>query len=192
MRVAIIGAGPTGLFLGATLQRRGHAVTVVDRDGGPEPDGSWPRKGVMQFHHAHAFRSPVAAALERELPGAFERWVELGAEPVNAPDTDVRVGIRSQRPTFERALREVAAAEPGLVGEPSRLTVYVDARTAKVLTSREHVLEGTGTGGWEGSVTLPTTQSGTTYSMTDSAAPSLVCQNAATNTTFTGSGRRLG
>ena len=58
VRVAIIGAGPTGLFLGAALQRRGHAVTVVDRDGGPEPDGSWPRKGVMQFHHAHAFRGP--------------------------------------------------------------------------------------------------------------------------------------
>jgi 2-polyprenyl-6-methoxyphenol hydroxylase-like FAD-dependent oxidoreductase len=34
---------------------------------------------------------------------------------VTAPGTDVRVGIRSQRPTFERALREVAAAERGLV-----------------------------------------------------------------------------
>ena len=68
VRVAIIGAGPTGLFLGAALQRRGHAVTVVDRDGGPESDGSWPRKGVMQFHHAHGFRAPVVGALKRELP----------------------------------------------------------------------------------------------------------------------------
>jgi zinc metalloprotease ZmpA len=71
-------------------------------------------------------------------------------------------------------------------GDHSRLTVYVDARTGTVLASREHVLEGTGNGGWEGSVTLPTTQTGTTFSMTDSSAPSLVCQNAATNTTFTG------
>ena len=85
VRVAIIGAGPTGLFLGAALQRRGHAVTVVDRDGGPEPDGSWPRKGVMQFHHAHAFRGPVVAALQREVPEAYARWVELGAEPVTEP-----------------------------------------------------------------------------------------------------------
>ena len=116
MRVAIIGAGPTGLFLGAALQRRGHAVTVVDRDGGPEPDGSWPRKGVMQFHHAHAFRGPVAGALQRELPEAYTRWVELGAEPVTAPGSDELAGIRSQRSTFERALREVAATvEPGLV-----------------------------------------------------------------------------
>ena len=115
VRVAIIGAGPTGLFLGAALQRRGHAVTVVDRDGGPEPDGGWPRKGVMQFHHAHAFRGPVAGALARELPEAFARWVELGAEPVLAPGTDDVVGVRSQRSTFERALRDVVAAERGLV-----------------------------------------------------------------------------
>ena len=39
MRVAIIGAGPTGLFLGAALARRGHRVTAVDRDPGPAADG---------------------------------------------------------------------------------------------------------------------------------------------------------
>jgi 2-polyprenyl-6-methoxyphenol hydroxylase-like FAD-dependent oxidoreductase len=115
VRVAIIGAGPTGLFLGAALQRRGHAVTIVDRDGGPDADGGWPRQGVMQFHHAHAFRGPVAASLQRHLPEALARWIELGAEPVCAPGTQQVVGIRSQRPTFERALRDVVAVEPGLV-----------------------------------------------------------------------------
>jgi 2-polyprenyl-6-methoxyphenol hydroxylase-like FAD-dependent oxidoreductase len=114
VRVAIIGAGPTGLFLGAALQRRGHAVTIVDRDAGPEPDGSWPRKGVMQFHHAHAFRGPVAGALHREVPEAHTRWLELGAEPVVPPGSDEPVGIRSQRSTFEKALRGVVTAEPGL------------------------------------------------------------------------------
>jgi 2-polyprenyl-6-methoxyphenol hydroxylase-like FAD-dependent oxidoreductase len=113
--VAIIGAGPTGLFLGLALQRRGHAATLVDRDGGPEPDGTWPRKGVMQFHHAHAFRAPVAGSLRREVPDAMTRWIELGAEPAYVPGTDELTGIRSQRSTFERALRDVAAAEPGLV-----------------------------------------------------------------------------
>ncbi|HET6938203.1 MAG TPA: FAD-dependent oxidoreductase [Nocardioides sp.] len=115
MRVAIIGAGPTGLFLGVALRRRGHAVTVVDRDGGPEPDGTWPRKGVMQFHHAHAFRAPVAGSLKRQVPEALTHWIELGAEPAYVPGTDELTGIRSQRSTFERALREVAALEPGLV-----------------------------------------------------------------------------
>jgi 2-polyprenyl-6-methoxyphenol hydroxylase-like FAD-dependent oxidoreductase len=115
VRVAIVGAGPTGLFLGTALRRRGHAVTVVDRDGGPEPDGRWPRKGVMQFHHAHAFRAPVASSLQRQLPEAWARWLELGAEPVSLPGSDDLSGVRSQRSTFEQALREVAAAEPGLV-----------------------------------------------------------------------------
>jgi 2-polyprenyl-6-methoxyphenol hydroxylase-like FAD-dependent oxidoreductase len=121
VRVAIIGAGPTGLFLGAALQRRGHQVTVVDRDGGPQPDGSWPRKGIMQFRHAHGFLVGVAAALQRELPEAWARWLELGAEPVAAPGTEQIVGVRSQRSTFEKALRELVTAEPGLVMRQGRV-----------------------------------------------------------------------
>ncbi len=72
-------------------------------------------------------------------------------------------------------------------GEASRLTVYVDARTGKVLSTKEHVLAGTGTGNWEGSgLPLPTTGSGSSYSMTNSNASTLKCQNASGNATFTG------
>jgi 2-polyprenyl-6-methoxyphenol hydroxylase-like FAD-dependent oxidoreductase len=117
MRVAIIGSGPTGLFLGAALARRGHDVTSVDRDPGPAADGTWSRRGVMQFHHAHAFRGQVAAALQAELPEAFEAWLDAGAEPIrmSLPDgTDLLVAVRSRRETFERALRSAAAGVPGL------------------------------------------------------------------------------
>ena len=71
-------------------------------------------------------------------------------------------------------------------GEASRLTVYVDARTGRVLTTREHVLEGTGNGNWEGTVTIPTSGSGSSFSMTNSNASTLKCQNSSGNTTFTG------
>src|SRR4051794_41945822 len=81
MRIAIIGAGPTGLFLGAALARRGHRVTAVDRDAGPGPDCTWARRGGMQFHHAHAFRPQVADALQAELPAAWTGWLAAGAEP---------------------------------------------------------------------------------------------------------------
>lgn len=117
VRVAIIGAGPTGLFLGAALQRRGHAVTVVDRDGGPEPDGRWPRKGVMQFHHAHVIRPQAVATLQRELPGAYQRLLDVGAEPVELPLPDGSrslAGLRCQRSTYERAVREATEAVAGL------------------------------------------------------------------------------
>lgn len=117
MRVAIIGSGPTGLFLGAALAGRGHAVVSVDRDPGPAADGTWPRRGVMQFHHAHAFRGQVVSALQAELPGAYEGWLAAGVEPImmRRPDgAEARVGMRSRRETFERALRAAAFTQPGL------------------------------------------------------------------------------
>ncbi|MGW5670046.1 M4 family metallopeptidase [Micromonospora sp. NPDC003776] len=90
----------------------------------------------------------------------------LGAQPALAWETTVR-GTRADG--------------------PSRLTVDVDAVTGKVLRTQEHVVRGSGTGAWNGPVTLNTTLSGSTYSMKDPSLTNLSCQDAATNTTFTGS-----
>ncbi|MFF4808569.1 M4 family metallopeptidase [Micromonospora chersina] len=72
---------------------------------------------------------------------------------------------------------------------PSRLTVDVDARTGAVLRKQERIVHGTGTGAWNGPspLTLNTTLSGSTYSMKDPSVTNLSCQDAATNTTFSGS-----
>ena len=72
---------------------------------------------------------------------------------------------------------------------PSRLTVHVDALTGKVLGTKEHVTHGSGTSAWNGPnpVTLSTTQSGGTFSMRDPTVTNLSCQDAANNTTFSGS-----
>jgi Zn-dependent metalloprotease len=71
----------------------------------------------------------------------------------------------------------------------SRLTVDVDAVNGTVIGSEEHVTEATGSGtGWiNGSVSLNTTLSGSTYSLKDPNTTNLSCQDAATNTTFSGS-----
>jgi 2-polyprenyl-6-methoxyphenol hydroxylase-like FAD-dependent oxidoreductase len=117
MRIAIIGAGPAGLFLGSALAGRGHDVVAVDRDPDPPPDGRWARPGVMQFHHAHAFRTQVGMALARECPAALDAWLGLGAEPITIDVPGMGVvpaGHRSRRDTFERALREAAVTVPGL------------------------------------------------------------------------------
>lgn len=117
MRVVVVGAGPTGLVLGAGLARRGHRVLAVDRDAGPAEDGRWARRGVMQFGHAHGFRPQVSTVLRRHWPAAYDHWLALGAEPV---DVDLpargRVpgGMLSRRITFERALRRAAATTAGL------------------------------------------------------------------------------
>src|SRR3954468_2756032 len=117
MRVAMIGAGPAGLFLGSALAGRGHDVVAVDRDAGPPADERWRRPGVMQFHHAHGFRPQVGMALRREWPDALEAWLALGAEPItfDVPGMGpVPAGPRSRRETFERALRTTADTVPGL------------------------------------------------------------------------------
>ena len=56
-----------------------------------------------------------------------------------------------------------------------------------MLTTKEHVAEGPGSSAWSGSVSIPTTLSGSTYSMKNPSATTMVCQDAATNVTFSGS-----
>jgi 2-polyprenyl-6-methoxyphenol hydroxylase-like FAD-dependent oxidoreductase len=117
MRVVVVGAGPTGLFSAMVLARRGHQVVVVDRDPGPEQDGSWSRRGVMQFHHPHGFRAQVVEALQAKLPHVWHNLLAAGAEPITAP-TDAPgpqlMGIRCRRLTFERVLRTAAERQPGV------------------------------------------------------------------------------
>ena len=133
MRVAVIGAGPAGLVLGAGLARRGADVTLVDRDPGPPSEGVWARKGVMQFHHAHAIRPQVVETLQRELPDAYQRLLDVGAEPVQTPQpngTLALAGLRCQRSTYERGVRAAAEAVPGV----TLRTGHVD----RVVESTEH------------------------------------------------------
>lgn len=112
MRVIIVGAGPTGLTLGAALARRRHSVVAFDQDPGPAPDGSWRRRGVMQFEQAHGFRPQVHDLLAAEWPEAWQAWLGLGAEPIEHLATSGSPGalaVRSRRSTYERALRRAAA-----------------------------------------------------------------------------------
>lgn len=151
MKTLVIGAGPAGLMLGAALARRGHQVTCVDRDAGPVGD-AWPRRGVMQFRHAHNFRGQVPTFLQAEWPEADHAWRGLGAEPL---DGDHRVlGYFSRRETFERALRVAAADQPGL----SLRTGHVDAlhtvggrargvRVAGTVVEADLVVDATGRSG---------------------------------------------
>src|SRR5215469_7794871 len=111
MRAVIVGAGPTGLYTAIALARRGHQVTVIDRDPGPDGD-QWDRKGVMQFHHPHFFRQHVVDALLAEMPEVWQGLLAAGAVPAIQPG--VPGGLHCRRVTFERVLRAAAEAEPGV------------------------------------------------------------------------------
>lgn len=73
-------------------------------------------------------------------------------------------------------------------GEPSSLSVYVDAVDGRVLRTVQHVAAGTGTGKWNGPALLPlnTTKSGSTYSMADPNTPNLDCRNYSSDSILTG------
>ena len=118
MDVSIVGAGPTGLFSAIALARRGHRVSVVDRDPGPAADGTWERKGVMQFHHPHGVRQQVPDCLEAEMPDVGRAVLAAGAEQIALPAEGARpamkVGLWCRRSTLERVLRAAAVAEPGV------------------------------------------------------------------------------
>src|ERR1041384_4415250 len=129
MDVVVIGAGPTGSFLALALARRGHAVTVLDRDPGPAPDGSWERPGVMQFRQPHALRSQIVDALRAELPEVLEALVEDGVY-----FADGQMGGR--RSVYEAAFRRALAAEPGVtMFTGSARDVRTDAGGRPVLIS---------------------------------------------------------
>src|SRR5262245_34356721 len=129
--VIVVGAGPTGLTLGAALARRGHRVTAIDRDPGPARDGSWRRRGVMQFEHPHGFRWQVRDLLMREWPDAWQTWLGMGAEAFDIPipgAAEPLVSVRSRRTIYEQALRRAAADVDGLTVRTGSVTEVVRRR----------------------------------------------------------------
>jgi Zn-dependent metalloprotease len=75
----------------------------------------------------------------------------------------------------------VTGREAGL---PSKLTVWTDARKGRVIASHDLVVEGTGNGYYNGTVTIGTSGSGSSWSMTDTSRSGQKCggQNGAAYT----------
>ncbi|WP_328973298.1 M28 family peptidase [Streptomyces sp. NBC_00239] len=69
---------------------------------------------------------------------------------------------------------------------PSKLHVFVDARTGRVVDSYDDVVAGTGNSKWNGPgpLTIDTTASGSTYSLRDPVRTGLSCADYSTNTVF--------
>ncbi|MCX4529135.1 MULTISPECIES: M28 family peptidase [unclassified Streptomyces] len=86
--------------------------------------------------------------------------------------------------------RQILAWETVLSGRtktaPSKLHVFVDARTGKVVDRHDEVVAGSGNSKWNGPnpLTLDTTASGGTYSLRDPNRPGLSCADYSTGSVF--------
>ena len=83
--ILVVGSGLTGLTAAMLLARDGHAVTVLDRDPAPPPEGAetawaqWARPGVAQFRQLHFLLPRWRAVMAEELPEVLDAMLAAGA-----------------------------------------------------------------------------------------------------------------
>ena len=131
--ILVLGSGLTGLTAAMLLARDGHAVTVLDRDPAPPPEGAetawreWARPGVAQFRQLHFLLPRWRAVMAEELPDVLVAMLAAGATRTNVlhqRSADVTGGWRpgderfdavtARRPVIEAAVAGVAARTPGV------------------------------------------------------------------------------
>lgn len=139
MDVAVVGSGIAGSFGALLLARRGHRVTLVDRDPGPVDGLPWERVGVMQFHQPHSWRGPVRNALARHLPDVLRAVEDAGAVSVTRPGMpDPATMLLCRREVLERVLWDAATREPGV----TRVVGHADGVRVEERRARGVVVDG--------------------------------------------------
>ncbi len=122
--MVIAGGGFAGLAAGLFLARRGHVVTVVERDG-PPADGDadadfdeWSRPGVPQARQSHANRGRGHRVLLDEAPDVIEALLARGVHEqqigIGAGDAPGEAMLSTRRLVTEAVLRRVVDCEPGV------------------------------------------------------------------------------
>jgi 2-polyprenyl-6-methoxyphenol hydroxylase-like FAD-dependent oxidoreductase len=90
--IVVTGSGMCGMTTALALARRGHRITVFERDPAP-PEGNaddaffnWQRLGAAQFRHPHAFLGMMCNLLRDNYPDLLERFYAAGARRVGFED----------------------------------------------------------------------------------------------------------
>ncbi|MFI6330512.1 M4 family metallopeptidase [Micromonospora chersina] len=121
---------------------------------------------------------PTTATVAADAAAATARRQLAGVEQVDSQRLVVRVRDDRPRLAWETVLTGATRTAP------SRLHVFVDARTGAVVDTWDEVKAGTGTSKWNGPnpLSISTTASGGTYSLRDPNRPGLSCADFSTGT----------
>ncbi|WP_426574021.1 FAD-dependent oxidoreductase [Aquihabitans sp. McL0605] len=127
--VAIAGGGFAGLMTSILLARRGHEVTVIERDPPPawEPSGpptvdddaevdAWRRAGAPQCRQSHVLLARARRVLVEEAPDVLDALLASGvreqAANVGAGDVPGEAMLLGRRLVTEAVIRGFADREP--------------------------------------------------------------------------------
>ncbi len=134
MRIAVVGGGISGLAACLVLARRGHQLTLFERDPltiAEDPGDAFDadRRGAPQVRHSHAFLARLRNLLRDEYPDVLEALYAAGATDLNfadgipatitdyqpEPGDDDLAMLACRRTTFEWVLRSIAVNEGRVV-----------------------------------------------------------------------------
>ncbi|MEE1736989.1 FAD-dependent oxidoreductase [Streptomyces sp. BE147] len=127
-RIVVVGGSISGLASALFLSRRGHHVTVLERDGHhlstslEEDFLAWRRPRVPQAVQPHGLLGPVRDALLSEAPDVYAAMLDLGARehhefdcfaehPPYHPGDDRLVTVQTRRLVLEVTLRRALEGE---------------------------------------------------------------------------------
>jgi 2-polyprenyl-6-methoxyphenol hydroxylase-like FAD-dependent oxidoreductase len=113
--VVVLGAGPAGAAAALCLGRRGHGVTVLDRDSLPPPcPGQGERSSVPHARQGHSFLARGTRVLDEEAPGVVASLVAAGARRVSLQHDPGHWNLLSSRRLFDAALHDALWTAPGV------------------------------------------------------------------------------
>jgi flavin-dependent dehydrogenase len=111
LRTVVLGAGPVGAATALFLARRGHHVTILDRDPLLEQPA---RPRVPHVRQGHSFLALGTAILDAELPDVVDKLLTAGAVRVPLPRDSSHWNLLSRRQLFDHVFRECLSKECGV------------------------------------------------------------------------------